>query len=741
MKRSKKEEYMKTIIKIFLALFLSMDFISLNAQNPDVINLQKYWMARHRQKQHYLVVGDKAGHSIPAGFYNKKDSMSHYGDGTIRLGWYISILATEFKLLELYGQDVTSTAEELYYALKAIERLDSVSGIMWSHYNFPNGVLPKDIEDFGPNLSNFNLLNPAVFDSATYRWVPASTYNPSNDNTKDGFFVRDDVPIYMKHQLTGVKLIASSHAESYAQNNHRYYFANEMSQDQLVFLLMGLKLVDELIPVTCVVKGQSLHIWAKILCGRLMDNVVSSYPRPGGSDKDPYKIVNPHLINANYYHPEVKRGEDMSFYRYPTALVANKIVYSKDFYGFGFSPQQVSGNTYMVSSTNGHTAFLAALNFMSVNAIPIFGINSVKNAQDNKTKEYALVAISNFFKSPTSPNSFHYLYKACVEKQFRSWYVYPLLNHVLFDKYNSYNNKVKSKFHELRGKVEQDLLSYPCEGGYNYGTAEFVYNWGQVNKFFIYGSHLNNPQFNDAFNYFNGHGNGEDYMLMYNLYRLAYFNKYPFEDYTNLNNHIWKQHYPYYEGLGWIENLPNPGVHFSPSPIEFRSLVNAVPNNNQETGDVRLKSATSIHLLPSNNNYPGFKVVYGAKFHAKIVDGTDCNWDGYKNFISEEIEIDTTEFTRLPENGEDNFFPLAKNNIHLYPNPAWDKINVENIDSLESMYYDVNLIDIMGKLHYETSVENNSIFTLDISYLKPGMYIVLVRSSDDTYYKATFIKQ
>lgn len=733
---------MKSLMKFLLALLMLTEFTHIEAQSPDKENLQKYWMARHRQKQHYLVVGDKAGHSIPAGFYNKKDSMSHYGDGTIRLGWYISILATEFKLLELYGQDVTSTAEELYYALKAIERLDSVSGIMWSHYNFPNGVLPKDIDPEDPNNPHFALLQPAVFDSATYRWLPSSNYLPFLDNTKDGFFVRDDVPVYMKHQLIGVKKIASSHAESWAQNDHRYYFANEMSQDQLVFLLMGLKLVDELLPQSYSLNGKNLRHYAKEICEKIMDRVVSSYPRPNGSNKDPYWIVNPHLIHGNHFHPTVKRGGNMSFYRYPTALVANKIVYNKDFFGFGFSPQQVNGNTYMVSSTNGHTAFLLALNTTSNNAIPIIaGPNSVKTVQDNKTKEYALVAISDFFKAPSSPNSFHYLYKACVEASFRNWYIYPLLNHVLFDKYNNYNNKVKSKFHGLRSIVEQDLLSYPCTGGYNYGTNEFTPNWGQVNKFFIYGSHLNNPQFNDAFNYFNGHGNGEDYMLLYNLYRLAYFNKYPFEDYINLNNQVWKQQYPYYEGLGWTENIPDPGVHFSGASIKFRSKINSVWNNNQETGDVTLKSAKSIHLLPSNNNYPGFKVVYGAKFHAKIVDETDCNWDGYKNLIFEEFDNDTTEFTRLPEKEEDNFFPLAKNNIHLYPNPAWDKINVEIIDSLESRFYNVKLIDFMGKLQYETSIENSSVFSLDISYLKPGMYMVLVRSSDDTYYKATFIKQ
>jgi len=732
---------MKSLMKFLLALLMLTEFTHIEAQSPDKENLQKYWMARHRQKQHYLVVGGKAGHSIPAGFYNKKDSMSHYGDGTIRLGWYISILATEWKLLEMHYQDNSGTTEELYYALKAIERLDSVSGIMWSHYNYPNGVLPKHIDPEDPNNPHFALLQPAVFDSATYRWLPSSNYLPFLDNTKDGFFVRDDVPVYMKHQLIGVKKIASSHAESWAQNDHRYYFANEMSQDQLVFLLMGLKFVDHFIPNYCSYNGVFLRAKAKEICQRIMDRVVMEYPRPGHTPKMPYIIVNPHLRSYGHYHPKVKRGADMNFYSYPTAIVANKIVHDKNFFGFGLSPSQVSNPTYMRNPLGGALAFKASLSLGALIVPYGLGINAVKNAQDNKTKEYALVAISNYAKSSTSPNSFKFLYNECVQRQFRSWYIYPLMNHVLFNELNNYGKNVKKKFNELGTLVEWDLLSYPCEGGYNYGYDEYTPDWGQVNKFFIYKDCRNISVYNDAFQSFNGHGNGEDYLLMYNLYRLAYHNIKAFEPYVDLNVHNWKVQYPYYESNNWKENLLDPGAHFSPSSIEFRSLVNAVPNNSQETGDVRLKSATSIHLLPSNNIFPGFKVVYGAKFHAKIVDETDCNWDGYKNLISEEFDNDTTEFTRLPEKEEDNFFPLAKNNIHLYPNPAWDKINVEIIDSLESRFYNVKLIDFMGKLQYETSIENSSVFSLDISYLKPGMYMVLVRSFDETYYKATFVKQ
>lgn len=61
-----------------------------------------------------------------------------WNDGTIDLAFYISVLAMEYKLLKDGGWDTSSTLEELYFAMKAFERLDSWSA-KW-YYSNPNNT-------------------------------------------------------------------------------------------------------------------------------------------------------------------------------------------------------------------------------------------------------------------------------------------------------------------------------------------------------------------------------------------------------------------------------------------------------------------------------------------------------------------------------------------------------------------------------------------------------------------------
>ena len=57
-----------------------------------------------------------------------------WSDNTINLGWYISVLATENNLLVSSGQDATNNTKELYYAIKAFNRLDGKAEPYWRKY-------------------------------------------------------------------------------------------------------------------------------------------------------------------------------------------------------------------------------------------------------------------------------------------------------------------------------------------------------------------------------------------------------------------------------------------------------------------------------------------------------------------------------------------------------------------------------------------------------------------------------
>ncbi len=71
-----------------------------------------------------------SGHSLP--FYQRNyfqdcedvDEIISFGDGVIDLDEYLTLLTTEYRLLLDANQDVTATANKLYYALYAVQRLD-----------------------------------------------------------------------------------------------------------------------------------------------------------------------------------------------------------------------------------------------------------------------------------------------------------------------------------------------------------------------------------------------------------------------------------------------------------------------------------------------------------------------------------------------------------------------------------------------------------------------------------------
>jgi hypothetical protein len=106
--------------------------MKMNAQNA-VNNMQKYVYYKQRFLNNFIAVGNGMGESLPLDIrrlsvkprLNGQDVHEFgIGDATLRLGWYIAVLATEYKLLNDQGLDTYQTRKELYYALEAFNRLD-----------------------------------------------------------------------------------------------------------------------------------------------------------------------------------------------------------------------------------------------------------------------------------------------------------------------------------------------------------------------------------------------------------------------------------------------------------------------------------------------------------------------------------------------------------------------------------------------------------------------------------------
>jgi hypothetical protein len=198
-------------VVFFILLFAGLAGV---AQNPadrlDSLSRQ-YWFLRERMHNDFMLgVGPEQGQSLIC-YRRASDRAMKFGDNTIKLGHYVSLLATEYALLSRQGEDLLPTTRELFYAMYAINRLD---------------------------LEGENYFR----DAAGQRGKP----------TLNGFMVRDDVatlnPALLPRLNTDSSLIRIDKVRSDYLDTLRGPFINTPSQDQVIYLLSGLSLVISLLP-------------------------------------------------------------------------------------------------------------------------------------------------------------------------------------------------------------------------------------------------------------------------------------------------------------------------------------------------------------------------------------------------------------------------------------------------------------------------------------------------------------
>ena len=194
-------------------------------------NAAKYQALRNRLNTEFIVVGDAAGMSQPADERIEPEGIIRWSDSTIGLGWYIGMLATEHYLLsnpEMFPGapgDLGKTRDELYYALRAMDRLDLVADAA-----------------FPPPCTQEKKLN--------------------------GFFLRDDVPEGFFSNFPPMTGMTSDFIDPTLTNK-------EMSQDQVYHVLLGLALVKALVPEQTFVKAVDLRLWASEQGRRIIEHVSS----------------------------------------------------------------------------------------------------------------------------------------------------------------------------------------------------------------------------------------------------------------------------------------------------------------------------------------------------------------------------------------------------------------------------------------------------------------------------------
>lgn len=234
-------------------LLLSFQLRAQNLKESEAQSLQnKYDYYRLKLTNDFLVVGSNQGESIPLSIRNRwGGNEATWGDATIYLGWYLGVLGTEHQLLSHSENEtkLNSNLRELYYAMWALQRLDLIAE---SHSFTQSTNTQKE------------------------------TLNKGYLETKiNGFISRDDVPVNfvtknaekLNGNITSEKAISVTKSD-WIKNNRNY----EMSKDQVIHLLMGLKLVWKFMPDEVVkfkLEGNEMQVnfksWSKLLALELIN--------------------------------------------------------------------------------------------------------------------------------------------------------------------------------------------------------------------------------------------------------------------------------------------------------------------------------------------------------------------------------------------------------------------------------------------------------------------------------------
>ncbi|MBX7059583.1 MAG: hypothetical protein K1X75_16080 [Leptospirales bacterium] len=445
--------------------------------SPAQVNIQRYWNYRARLRNEFVAFDNQQGSCLPAtGILTLPDGRrwATWGDATAKLGWYMGALATELYMLGHPQQypgfggagDVHNATRELYCALLALERLDRFGEqAMWS--------------DHPIRVANY-------YGAAGYQWPDTP-----------GFFIRDDVTA-----ATGKKLSLSSGQSDYTAawgpdfvlppvaRASQQRKNKEMSQDQVVHLLIGLALIKQYAPADLSYNNSNLRNWAIAKSGQLVAYLDRGHINAGEIFGEPIRQkiywlieepVSPKL-NAlgicpfcvrwfNPYSPVDVNHMDLVERGHDARAFAG---------GFNLAGAWINGQSHPVSATNARLWQLAA----------------VPTTPDNIHMAMSLAAIGHGWGAQTTAllSSLAPINDFCL---------YPLLHGLL---------------HEggaLPPNVESKIVAMLSAAPYGGTSADGTPGWSSQNRF------MQPKKEHDQKSPLRWTFHGLDYILLNNLYYLA----------------------------------------------------------------------------------------------------------------------------------------------------------------------------------------------------------------------------
>jgi hypothetical protein len=715
-------------------------------QIDDLNNMKKYWFYHYRLVNDFMTKGEAQGQCCIMGERSHgslgTSTEAKWGDQTVILGQYISVLATEYRLLRSANQPTDTTLQELYYALKTFNRLDYEAETATN-------------DDPSPNV--FNSVNGYFMrDDVPKDFLDTIGYHPENNKLSRG--VTSIYPVDI------VSSDYSVHQDDVTNTN------NEMSHDQIWHLMMGFALVrkcldyngevityhnksltnmDPSIPSNANLRDEALNI-----TNRIMDRLRIH----------DWKVTLPCCPNSH-----VARGSDAVYLSYGAAEAACYIKYgnqSPDYYPFVH---------YCTSAHHGVSLWLApAWMTIGQSAVAVGeeykfeSLAAIGNSWWNHAARFSIVTpeqianimwadrwhprhipgdiadlIANSFRSPSNVTMDNLTYKTQNYSPY-NYYHFQLLNWVLHEDAPI----------SIPAQTYINLLhDAPICGPYYFTPSNRSSSpeWTADSR--VYDAENRGTTNNSSGQ--RGEFNGLDYMLYYNLYHLSMAAvtvptvNYMDRIFTTVN-------YPV-GNAGSFGSTTSRANLIGFNTITASNIVGAVTN----PADVTYHAGNEIALLN------GFSVSTGSEFHAYISPISCGEYESptYRSMITSNdtsnqsptnnllASAAQTTYVNYPTYSENHYYTVRDNGstnfaqntysksettspivavkskavsgVNVIPNPSNGtfQIVVTHNDKFIGIK-EMKVFDMMGNIIWSTGASGNTLYNVDISAYPQGVYYV-----------------
>ncbi|MBS1636219.1 MAG: T9SS type A sorting domain-containing protein [Bacteroidetes bacterium] len=534
-----------------LFAFITVSLIGnlIYGQTTDEKLNQTYWTMRNRFRKYFISIGSNQGQSIPMAqrqapgdrcTSDKPNSAGcvYWGDATGYLGDYMCTLATEYALLVAEGKSTTATLNELYYAINAIDRLDGGAERVFDIVQPPdqfNGFFLRD-DVVQSTVQKWNDEYPGSYDTwLNYQCLDASRSGnfdkaggPHGNSAVNeagfdqivtifqGFkFIKKYVPnVYVKPTATDAGFYLLDKVKEITERIMDYMSANDVSllrADQDTEYLYSQQSPSSYLFAS---PGLGGTVYAISQCADndvrgnwILMNPVTNRKVGASSSDTKNQDIRP------FAYPLAKIGEQLTGNSYMGREIHHKIV---DQAGDGYWCLDAHDYHIPLSWTKEHVWDVLE-GFPAINdelIVSFFEVNVQKNPVCFKInpKDY-IVDLSSLGRNMYLMEALGALsgtWSHTNVSKFANQYNHENMDLVYSCLNDKTPNNSKSHYTTLLSKLN-------CNGPHNYGSSDFTSFWNNGNSF----EHPTNDNINPDSYYF-GDYNANDWMWLYNMYRLKF---------------------------------------------------------------------------------------------------------------------------------------------------------------------------------------------------------------------------